>query len=388
MALFAEGGVESSEDTCSDGKQSAQFKAGGQVLQSKIKLNAISEEIANAFDYEFTGDHQFVVPEFIVPALFSIGLIVGPSGSGKTSILKTMGGVSSHNGWQEGIPICSHFKTADNARSLFGATGLNSVPAMLREYKHLSNGEQFRADLARLIRSGARIDEFTSVVDRQVAKSCSWAVQRHIRNNGLNNVVFSSCHYDIIDWLCPDWVFDTSTGVLTNRGLLRRPDIEVELYEAGVNEWKMFSSHHYLGHNINKSSRCWVAVWDGKAIGFTSILAFPNGNFKNAWRGHRTVVLPDYQGLGIGVRISDAIGEIIINAGGRYFSKTSNYRMGGYRENSSSWRPTTKNRLARKDYNSGRATKESGHKHRHASRVCFCHEYIGINKAQIIAATA
>jgi hypothetical protein len=91
-------------------------------------------------------------------------------------------------------------------------------------------------------------------------------------------------------------------------------------------------------------------------------------------------VLPDYQGLGIGVRISDAVGEIITNAGGRYFSKTSNYRMGGYRENSASWRPTTKNRLARKDYNSSRVTKESGHKHKHAARVCFCHEYIGLTK--------
>jgi hypothetical protein len=62
------------------------------------------------------------------------------------------------------------------------------------------------------MQSGARIDEFTSVVDRTVAASCSVAASRFIRTNNLRNVVFASCHYDIIPWLQPDWVFDTTTG--------------------------------------------------------------------------------------------------------------------------------------------------------------------------------
>jgi GNAT superfamily N-acetyltransferase len=111
------------------------------------------------------------------------------------------------------------------------------------------------------------------------------------------------------------------------------------------------------------------------------VIAFPSGNFKNAWRGHRTVVLPDFQGLGLGVRISDAVGEIVLSWGGRYFSKTSSYRMGEYRSRSKLWRPTSKNGKSRQDYGSGRITKESKHKHKHINRICYCHEYLGESEA-------
>jgi GNAT superfamily N-acetyltransferase len=113
-------------------------------------------------------------------------------------------------------------------------------------------------------------------------------------------------------------------------------------------------------------------------IGFSSALAFPNGNFKNAWREHRTVVLPDYQGMGVGVRISDAVAEIFVSDGCRYFSKTVHPRMGEYRNNSVLWAATSKNMKARADYLTTKTkTKEDGHKHRHAGRVAYSHEYIG-----------
>lgn len=107
------------------------------------------------------------------------------------------------------------------------------------------------------------------------------------------------------------------------------------------------------------------------------MISFPNGAFSKAWREHRTVVLPDYQGLGIGVRISDALGEMVRAEGCRLFSKTSNHRMGEYRERSPRWRATSKNRRKRLDYNHDRPTKESPHKDRHTHRFCFSHEYIG-----------
>jgi GNAT superfamily N-acetyltransferase len=80
-----------------------------------------------------------------------------------------------------------------------------------------------------------------------------------------------------------------------------------------------------------------------------SIIAFPSGSLKNAWREHRTVVLPEFQGLGIGVRMSDAAGEIVIAGGGIFFSKTASMRMGEYRNSSSLWKPTSKNQKARPD---------------------------------------
>ena len=51
------------------------------------------------------------------------------------------------------------------------------------------------------------MDEFTSVVNRDVAKSMSHALQRYIRQKDLK-IVIASCHFDIIEWLQPDYVFN------------------------------------------------------------------------------------------------------------------------------------------------------------------------------------
>jgi GNAT superfamily N-acetyltransferase len=221
------------------------------------------------------------------------------------------------------------------------------------------------------------IDEFTSVVDRNVAKSCANSIRRYVDQKNIKGLVFASCHYDIIEWLRPDWVFDTSSGRLTARGYERRPEIVLEMLPCSTEAWTMFRNHHYLDGNINKGARCWIAVWDGTPVGFSAALSFPNGNLKNAWRGHRTVVLPDYQGLGLGVRISDATAEIFVGQGCRYFSKTAHPRMGEYRNRSLLWKPTSKNERTREDYGKGRSTYEEGYMMKHAHRFCYSHEYIG-----------
>ena len=103
--------------------------------------------------------------------------------------------------------------------------GLGTVPAWLRPYPVLSTGERFRADLARIVcEAPARIvvDEFTSVVDRQIARIGALAFGKAWRRTG-GQAVLLSCHYDIIEWLARDWVFDTTTGKYSGRGLWRRP---------------------------------------------------------------------------------------------------------------------------------------------------------------------
>jgi GNAT superfamily N-acetyltransferase len=86
------------------------------------------------------------------------------------------------------------------------------------------------------------------------------------------------------------------------------------------------------------------------------------------------VVLPDYQGMGIGVRFSNAIGQIHIEQGHRYFSRTAHPKMGMYRERSSLWKPTSKNKKLRLDEKHKYVFK--GH-YVDNKRVCFSHEYIG-----------
>lgn len=347
-------------------------------LICSVVEDEITRRISASYDYEFAGSSFFVPPSMPeLPDNFGIGLIVGPSGSGKSTLLKRFG-PEQHPVWSETSAVASHFKDAQEAKDKLMAVGLNSIPAWLKPHHVLSNGEKFRADLARKLEDGAVVDEFTSVVDRTVAKACSAALRRFVDANGIRRVVLASCHYDIIDWLQPDWVFDTNTGRLTGRGVERRPSVKLEIVPCSVSAWAMFQRHHYLTGEINKGGHFWLGVFEDKPIAFGSALAFPNGNFKNGWREHRTVVLPDFQGLGIGVRFSDAIGQMFLDRGCRYFSKTSHPRMGSYRDASPLWRPTTKNQRARPDYKTTTTkTKEDNHKERHATRLCYSHEYIG-----------
>lgn len=136
----------------------------------------------------------------------------------------------------------------------------------------------------------------------------------------------------------------------------------------------MFKNHHYLDGNINKAARCYIAVFENKIIGFGATLTLPNGSLKNAWRGHRTVILPDYQGMGIGVRFSDAIAQIHLDQGHRYFSRTSHPKMISYRENSKLWKPTSKHKKLRTDIKHGNVFK--GH-YADNKRLCGSFEYIG-----------
>lgn len=56
-----------------------------------------------------------------------------------------------------------------------------------------------------------------------------------------------------------------------------------------------------------------MAVYDGELIAHTGIIQFP---MRAGWkRVHRLVVLPDYQGLGIGVRFITETAQIIASEG-------------------------------------------------------------------------
>ena len=351
-------------------------------ITSSVIMSNIDFELSAAFDYEFSGEVTFNIKDNAemkkrMQSKFGIGLIVGSSGSGKSITAEQSGLFEECFYWDNERSICSHFNSAQEAQEKLCAVGLNSVPSWMKPFSTLSTGEKFRASLAISLKNNSFFDEFTSVVDRNVAKSCSKSIRKYIDRAGLTGIVLASCHYDIIEWLQPDWIFDTSTGELTERRADRQfPKIEIKIRPCTWESWAAFSKHHYLDSKINKSATFWLASWDGVDVGFCSTIAFPNGNIKNGRRGHRTVVLPDYQGMGIGVRISDAIAKLTVEAGHRYFSKTSHFAMGEYRQVNKHWKPTSKNKKSRNDYNVDRKTKEDGHKMKHKNRVCYSHEYI------------
>ncbi len=167
------------------------------------------------FDCLFDGTSKFypwLLPTSL-PKKFKIGVIVGSSGSGKSTMLKEFGNEEKPT-WDINKSIISHFETPEDGIDKLSSVGLNSVPSWYKPYNVLSNGEKFRADLARKIKSNIVIDEFTSVVDRTVAKAASVSLSKYIKRNNIENVVLSTCHRDILDWLEPDWVIDTDSGEL------------------------------------------------------------------------------------------------------------------------------------------------------------------------------
>jgi len=356
------------------------------VLTSSVELDDFTAKVSKVFDYEFDGTSTFEVPCFNMASLpedYNIGLIVGSSGSGKSTLLRDFGEPKSW-AWDNTKCIASNFKNPDDAIDRLTAVGLNSIPSWVKPYSVLSNGERFRADLAIRIEDGAVVDEFTSVVDRNVAKSCSVSISKYIKKNDIKKVVFASCHKDIIEWLSPDWVLDLDTEQLVMRGCLRRPEIKLQIYETNHRAWELFKRHHYLSNKLNLASRCFVAMWSDNPVAFSANLSLPSripplyeGDTRNKFRESRLVTFPDYQGMGIGTRFSDAIGEHFLNLGYRYFSKTAHIRMGEYRQNSDLWRATATNLKSREK--SQKCSKKEAWHHLllDTIRICYSHEFIG-----------
>jgi len=344
------------------------------------------DEIKRKYDISDHKDAPVTIPELPTDGIV---LIVGTSGSGKSTILRNLGEqvqprVEFYN------TVIENFSTPERGEELLLACGLRSIPAWFRTPHTLSNGEHHRFEMAMCLDQGINIvDEFTSVVDRDTAKSLALSMRKyHDRNPGV--LYIASCHRDIIDWLDPDWVYDTDLQKLDNRrSLLRlgtRPELALTIRSTGPDYWRYFSKYHYLDTRMSRSVHCYVLLLGDKPIGFHAAIHSTNRDIHSYWRGHRTVILPEFQGMGIGTAFSDAIAQIYVDRGLRYFSKTAHPSFGEHREKSPLWRATSTNRKSRKGsylLKDGTIRAMPGYGGnaqialRDADRVCYSHEYIG-----------
>ena len=172
-------------------------------------------KIMNDFDVKLEHSNEHFIGTIEIPKQWNIGLIVGNSGTGKSTIAKEIfkneyikNFKYIHKSVIDDMPSN---KTTEEIEKMFYAVGFGSVPSWLKPYNVLSNGEKMRVDLARALLEKDKIcfDEFTSVVDRNVAKTMCIATNKAIKK--LNKQFIAvSCHYDIIEWLQPDWIFDTN----------------------------------------------------------------------------------------------------------------------------------------------------------------------------------
>lgn len=258
---------------------------------------------------------------------WQIGLVVGPSGSGKSSIGSRIWGpeyLRGQENWPEDQPIIDAIAPENSGgdwqtvTSALSAVGLGDVPAWLRPYPVLSTGEKFRASLARLICEApdrAVVDEFTSVVDRQIAKIGACAFAKTWRRT-KGRVVLLSCHYDIIEWLAPDWIFDTAGGNFRwTRGCLRRPQIELEIQRTNWSWWPYFEPHHYLKLPRMIAATNYVGFVGGEPVAHIAVST--RQGFIEA-RACRLVVMPEWQGAGVGLKFLNAVCQMWLEGNNRY----------------------------------------------------------------------
>lgn len=256
---------------------------------------------------------------------WNIGVVVGASGSGKTSIGKQIFGenkiVNLSDGWSADKPIVDDIAPDGDFNTVTGllaSVGLGDVPAWLRPFRVLSNGEQFRAGLARLIcekPSEAVVDEFTSVIDRQIAKIGAQAFQKAWRReNPSGKVVLLTPHYDVLEWLQPDWIIDTNKKTFERGCPRQRPSIELEIRKVNGSYWRYFKPHYYLDLPMPIAAEYFVGTVNGELACHVAVCPWFH---LNGYRATRLVTMPEWQGAGVGTRFLDAIAQYHLDGNGR-----------------------------------------------------------------------
>ena len=154
---------------------------------------------------------------------YNSGCIVGNSGSGKTTIINEYFKDKIVEPKFDNRSVIENFDCSTKQTiELLSAVGFSSPMEWLKPYHLLSNGQRMRVDLAYAISLDQDVivfDEYTSVVDRDVAKVGSLAIQKYLRKFNKKFIAVS-CHYDILEWLQPDWVIDTTKQIFEKKNLL------------------------------------------------------------------------------------------------------------------------------------------------------------------------
>ena len=301
------------------------------TLTSPVAKSFRATKAANSLDIdaEKKSIHHFKV-QADIKTPFNIGVIVGASGSGKTTLAKHIYGEEAFKEiLNPSLPVIEQFPESlsyDECAAMLCGVGLTAVPCWIRPAYTLSNGQKARAECAlQMAREDSNvivIDEWTSVVDRTVAKVMSHCIQKHARKTG-KTVVLLSCHYDVLDWLNPDWIIDANKQAYINRRLLwqdfkRTEQLQFDIREADKSTWRYFSRYHYLNEKLAGGKQLFYGLWDGNnQIGF---LAFTNyvphrkdRLQKMQLHFNRLVIHPDYCGFGLGIHFLNKCSKLVAN---------------------------------------------------------------------------
>jgi GNAT superfamily N-acetyltransferase len=332
-------------------------------LHSPIEATPRVLQVAGMFDLKLspTSSLSWEVNLPLEEKHWNIGLIVGPSGCGKSTVARHRWPDHYHGPhhnltWPEGQSLLDAFPEDLPIKAvveLLSSVGFSSPPAWLRPFHALSTGQQFRATLARLLAESmvkrqplVVLDEFTSVVDRTVAQIGSAALAKTVRSHKLRFVAVT-CHEDVEPWLQPDWIYRPAEDTFAWRSLQRQPPIHLKIVRCKASAWPLFAHHHYLSHSHVTASTCFLATWHDKPVAYSSWITHAGPSKRGIRREHRTVTLPDYQGVGIGNALSNWVAALWAALGYKATSTTTHPAMIRARQNSGLWQMHRAPQMAR-----------------------------------------
>ena len=304
---------------------------GSNSFYSKMAAQSVDLNLEEKLTHELSVSADIETP-------WNVGLIIGASGSGKTTLAKKMfkdqfceaSDIDFEKCVIDQFPEGLEYK---QRADLLCGIGLSSVPCWIKPLKCLSNGQQSRAIAALKLseKNFLVMDEFTSVVDRTVAKVMSHCVQKFARKNNFKFCAIS-CHYDVVEHLNPDWVIDCNNQTFTDRRNLwqsfkKSDSIKFDIKEVGRESWKYFSKYHYLSKNLPCGIvRFFGLFHEGDQVGFqcfANYVPIKDRKQKIKMHSNRTVIHPDYVGLGLGIKLINETSKIMFFEGHEVYAKFS-----------------------------------------------------------------
>ena len=106
-----------------------------------------------------------------------------------------------------------------------------------------------------------------------------------------------------------------------------RPEKSFCVRKCDRGEWAKFRRYHYLSSEISSAAVCYGLYDDETIIGFMAVLHQPHGVIKNLKRCSRLVILPDYQGIGLGTKFLEMIADMYAAKGFEFSIVTSAKNM-------------------------------------------------------------
>jgi ABC-type ATPase with predicted acetyltransferase domain len=263
-----------------------------------------------------------------------IVLITGESGSGKSVLLKALkADLKAEAADTRDLPIIPNqpiietlgTNTAE-ALALLSKVGLNDAFLFLRNYTELSDGQKHRFQIARLAETAAHwwlLDEFTSTLDRDTAKTVAFNLQRLARKMG-KAVVAATTHTDLIADLAPNVHVRKRFGKhvevnynpdakAENCSLTR----EIRIEQGTTADYKQLSQFHYRNARCPPARSVFTLKREGEICG-AIVYAYPSPTCfgrSRVWKGtlrelqrevsviSRVVLHPKYRGIGLGEKL-------------------------------------------------------------------------------------